>query len=238
MDPVALNQYLVETMQINGNMTIDCSGVCYPYSEDSWQNAEWIMYTERFWWSTADESIADQLAGVEYIKLMDTHGNYLCVYHLEDCVLELCREGESPTYWIGTPESDTYADWFEDYKYLFYHASMDIEQFVVQADNYQEALNKLGLELIPSRHLNVAPDNPYYAVEVRLIKNEVEVTDVSEDGTWARGTVYYAIRQPELSYEGYGNIKDGTGELKGWLLLDCTFHVVEIEDGLWKCGLF
>ncbi len=236
-----INKALVETMISNGGTQVERSGRSYDCVIDGWEDGQWMDYPRQYKWKSADEDVIRQLSDVEFIKLSDDLGNYICVYDWGNPVLELCAAGEESTFWQGSikrlySDNEYGISLFGSYLRLYFRESICLEQFVVEAENYQEALDKIGLELIPARHLGLEPDNPYRALEVRLVEPVIDVGEVNEDELSAAGMVHYAIRQEELDIGPYGNVFEGDGELKGWLMMHIWFWVYQIEDGLWICS--
>lgn len=226
---------LIDWMCYNGGMKAEHNGTVTDCRLDGWERARWARFTSSYHCTEA----APHSGNMEYVKISDALGNYLCIYDYGYMLIEMCEAGCEPTWWLAESAAKE-EDWFMDYLMLYYREGVDFTQYTCYAENHQEALEIFG-QMIADRHLNVGEDNPYYALESRIIRepmvgDEVMIGFVAEDGTWAEGSVYYAIRQPELSYMGYGNVNEGTGEWEGWLMINQWFTVTYLGDGLWQCG--
>ena len=84
--------------------------------------------------------------------------------------------------------------------------------------------------MIAARHLSMFEESPYYALEYVVLDVNMTTNDSITDVV-----VSYVIRQPELSFEGYGNVDEATGEYEGWLAIDQSFAVIDNGDGTWNC---
>ena len=225
---------LIKMMNENGDVTISYCGEVIPYGFNALERALWENIKDSYGFADIDPYEGD----AEYVKIEDGEGNYLCIYNGEKVILELCEAGCSPTWWRGRAKY-LEADWFDRYRMFYYSAEVDFTQYTCYAEDYLEAIDIIG-RMIPARHLNVKTDNPNYALEYEILRDpmvgsEVMIGFVAEDGTWAEGSVYYAIRQPELSFDAYGNVNEGTGEWEGWLMIHQWYKVVYLGDGLWGC---
>ena len=225
---------LIKMMAENGDVTISYCGEVIPYGFNAWEQARWENIKDSYGFADIDPYEGD----AEYVKIEDGQGNYLCIYNGEEVILELCEAGCSPTWWRGHAKY-LEADWFDLYCMLYYRAEADFTQYTCYAEDYLDAIDIIG-RMIPARHLNVRSDNPYYALEYEILRDPMVGSEgmigfVAEDGTWAEGSVYYAIRQPELSFDAYGNVNEGTGEWEGWLMINQWYKVVYLGDGLWGC---
>lgn len=170
---------------------------------------------------------AEEPNGV-YLEFRDHLGNTIRFYETGVAAIQT---GGNVEYWEAAPlnEQGRYA--FENLLMYYYTCEIGFENFSCTADSYQEAAQLLGQQ-IAARHINTMEASPYYALEYVVLEI---VTDeaVSEDGTRFDAEVRYVIRQPELSFDGYGNVKDGVGEYEGWLMINQWFPVVKNPDGVW-----
>lgn len=217
-----------------GDIIVSCGDLTYPYYMDAWELSQWEGLPEDAgqWKLVEEAQIAQYLRG-DAVTVADGQGNYLRIYDSQYLILELHRAGEESRFWKGNYRWDP---GFQTYKNLFYRESIELDGVVVEAKDAMEALRKFGMEIIPSRHLKVPADNPYYALEAKVVTQEPFDVSVREDGLFAEGRVTYAIRQPVLDYMPYGNVDEGTGEWEGWLIFHTGFSVYSEGDGLWRLG--
>lgn len=225
---------LLNGMVERGDITVSCGDLTYPYYMDAWELSQWEGLPEDAGqWKQIEEAQIAQYLGGDAVTVADGQGNYLRIYDSQYLILELHRAGEESRFWKG---NDRWDPGFQTYKNLFYRESIELDGVVVEAKDAMEALRKFGMEIIPSRHLKVPVDNPYYALEAKVVTQELFDVSVREDGLFAEGWVTYAIRQPVLDYMPYGNVDEGTGEWEGWLIFHTGFSVYSEGDGLWRLG--
>lgn len=229
-------QTVMDAIVTNTGLTVSCGDITYDYHMDSWEDRQWRGISNNADdWERLDPSLVSQYIQGDAVTVADQAGNYLRVYDSEYLILELCLAGEAPLFWRGEYRSYFITeDRFSMYRNLFYRESMDLYWITVEAGDAMEALNIFAKDIIPGRHLKVHQDNPYYALEARLVSEELYDVKVSEDGLSATGWITYAIRQPELNFMPYGNVDEGTGEWEGWLIFHSYVSVVSSGDGIWR----
>lgn len=168
-----------------------------------------------------------------YLEFTDLLGNRIRFYDAGYGIAAIYI-GDTVQYWEATPLKDTNYTAFERMVQFYYTCETGFENLSCTADSYEEAAQLMG-EQVAARHIHAAETSPYYALEYvvfEILVNE----NVTDGASVIECEVRYAIRQPELSYVGYGNVKDGTGEYEGWLVINQWFSLIRSTDGTWYCG--
>lgn len=173
---------------------------------------------------------AEEPSGV-YLEFRDHLGNPIRFYETGVAAIQT---GGKVEYWEAAPVNEQGRYAFENLLMYYYTCEIGFENFSCTANSYQEAAQLIGSQ-IAARHMNAMEDSPYYALEYVVFETLFHEY-VTENASIIECEVRYAIRQPELSYDGYGNVKDGTDEYEGWLVINQYFGVYQAEDGIWYCN--